>query len=142
MEGQRLDKWLYCARLAKTRTGAARLIEEGKVRVNGVRALKPSRLVAPGNVVTAMPSGRLRVVRVVAAGTRRGPASAARALYEDLTPQVRRRAGIPAGWRPKERPPPNQARPEAHRCLARRRLNTEILGEGVIGRLVPVARLL
>jgi ribosome-associated heat shock protein Hsp15 len=107
MEGQRLDNWLYCARLAKTRTGAARLIEEGKVRVNGVRALKPSRLVAPGNVVTAMPSGRLRVVRVVAAGTRRGPASAARALYEDLTPQVPVEAGIPAGWRPKEGPPPN-----------------------------------
>ena len=48
MDGQRLDKWLYCARLAKTRSGAARLIEEGKVRVNGVRALKPSRLVQPG----------------------------------------------------------------------------------------------
>jgi ribosome-associated heat shock protein Hsp15 len=88
MEGQRLDKWLYCARLAKTRTGAARRIAEGQERVNGVRAMKPSRLVLPGNVVTATPSGRLRIVRVVAAGTRRGPASAARALYEDLTPQV------------------------------------------------------
>ena len=71
MDGQRLDKWLYCARLARTRTGAARLIEEGKVRVDGVRALKPSRLVAPGNVATAMPSGRLRVVLVVAAAERR-----------------------------------------------------------------------
>jgi ribosome-associated heat shock protein Hsp15 len=88
MEGQRLDKWLYCARLAKTRSGAARLMEEGQVRVDGVRALKPSRLVQPGNVVTATPSGRLRIVRVVAVGTRRGPTSAARALYEDLTPQV------------------------------------------------------
>ena len=93
MEGQRLDKWLYCARLAKTRTGAARLIEDGKVRVNGVRALKPSRLVQPGNVVTATPAGRLRVVRIVAAGTRRGPASAARALYEDLTPEQRLEPG-------------------------------------------------
>src|SRR5262245_17901478 len=96
MEGQRLDKWLYCARLAKTRTGAARLIEEGKVRVNGVRALKPSRLVHPGNVVTATPPGRLRIVRVAAAaaaGTRRGPANAARALYEDLTPQQRLEPG-------------------------------------------------
>jgi ribosome-associated heat shock protein Hsp15 len=88
MDGQRLDKWLYCARLAKTRTGAARLIEEGKVRVDGVRTVKPSRLVAPGNVVTATPSGRLRVVRVVAAAERRGPASAAQALYEDLTPKA------------------------------------------------------
>jgi ribosome-associated heat shock protein Hsp15 len=88
MDGQRLDKWLYCARLTKTRTGAARLIEEGKVRVDGVRTLKPSRLVQPGNVVTATPSGRLLVVRVIASGTRRGPASEARSLYEDLTPQV------------------------------------------------------
>jgi ribosome-associated heat shock protein Hsp15 len=111
MEGQRLDKWLYCARLAKTRTGAARLIEEGKVRVNGVRALKPSRLVAPGNVVTAMPSGRLRVVRVVAAGTRRGPASASRALYEDLTPQVPVEPGSPQdGDRRKGRRPTKRDR--------------------------------
>jgi ribosome-associated heat shock protein Hsp15 len=87
MEGQRLDKWLYCARLVKTRTGAARLIEDGRVRINSVRALKPSRLVQPGDVVTATPLGRLRVVRVVAAAERRGPASLARALYEDLTPQ-------------------------------------------------------
>jgi ribosome-associated heat shock protein Hsp15 len=63
------------------------------VRVNGVRALKPSRLVLPGNVVTATPSGRLLVVRVIASGTRRGPASAARALYEDLTPQQRLEPG-------------------------------------------------
>lgn len=110
-EGQRLDKWLYCARLAKTRTGAARLIEEGKVRVNGVRTLKPSRLVLPGNVVTAMPSGRLRVVRVVAAGTRRGPASAARALYEDLTPQVPVEPGSPQdGDRRKGRRPTKRDR--------------------------------
>jgi ribosome-associated heat shock protein Hsp15 len=53
MPGQRLDKWLWCARLAKTRTGAARLIEAGKVRVNGDRALKSSRLVQAGDVVTA-----------------------------------------------------------------------------------------
>jgi ribosome-associated heat shock protein Hsp15 len=85
---QRLDKWLYCARLAKTRTGAARLIEAGKVRVNGARALKPSRFVAAGDIVTATPQGRLLVVRVLAAVERRGPASLARALYDDLTPQA------------------------------------------------------
>src|SRR5262245_25922841 len=102
MEGQRLDKWLYCARLAKTRSGAARLMEEGQVRVDGVRALKPSRLVQPGNVVTATPSGRLRIVRVVAVGTRRGPASAARA-YPSSAP----RGGVPAGRRPPQGPPPD-----------------------------------
>jgi ribosome-associated heat shock protein Hsp15 len=86
MPGQRLDKWLWCARLAKTRTGAARLIEAGKVRVNGDRALKSSRLVQAGDVVTAAFLGRLGVVRVLGASERRGPASLARTLYEDLTP--------------------------------------------------------
>jgi ribosome-associated heat shock protein Hsp15 len=111
MEGQRLDKWLYCARLAKTRTGAARLIEEGKVRVDGLRTLKPSRLVQPGNVVTATPCGRLLVVRVIASAVRRGPASVARALYEDLTPQVPLEPGSPQdGDRRKGRRPTKRDR--------------------------------
>jgi ribosome-associated heat shock protein Hsp15 len=88
MPGQRLDKWLWCARLAKTRTGAARWIEAGKVRINGARALKPSRLVQAGDVLTATALGRLSVVRVLGVAERRGPASLARALYEDLTPPV------------------------------------------------------
>ena len=84
MLGQRLDKWLWCARLAKTRTGAARLIEAGKIRINGDRVLKSSRLVQSGDVVTAAFLGRLAVVRVLAAVERRGPASLARTLYEDF----------------------------------------------------------
>jgi ribosome-associated heat shock protein Hsp15 len=87
MQGQRLDKWLWCARLIKTRSGAARLIEAGKVRINGARVVKPSRLVQAGDVVTAAALGKLTVVRVVAAAERRGPASLARGLYEDLTPR-------------------------------------------------------
>ena len=83
---QRLDKWLWCARLTKTRTGAARLISEGKVRVNGERVLKPSRLVHAADVVTATHQGRLSIVRVVDFTERRGPASLAQTLYEDLTP--------------------------------------------------------
>ena len=86
MPGQRLDKWLWCARLVKTRTSASRLIENGKVRINGARALKPSRSVQEGDVVTATPVGRLFVVRVIGSSERRGSASVARALYEDLTP--------------------------------------------------------
>ena len=93
MQGQRLDKWLWCARLVKTRTGAARLIEAGKVRLDGVRALKPSRLVQAGNVVTATPPGKLLVVRVLGTAERRGPASLARTLYKDLTPEVAPTAG-------------------------------------------------
>jgi ribosome-associated heat shock protein Hsp15 len=86
MTAQRLDKWLWCARLTRTRSGAARLIEAGKVRINGTRALKPSRLVQAGDVVTATWLGRLTVVRVLTSAERRGPASLARTLYEDLTP--------------------------------------------------------
>ena len=87
MSGQRLDKWLWCARLVRTRSGAARLIAAGKVRINGDRALKSSRLVHEGDVVTAMSVGRLCVLRVAATAERRGPASLARGLYEDLRHQ-------------------------------------------------------
>jgi ribosome-associated heat shock protein Hsp15 len=87
MAEQRLDKWLWCARLMKTRTGAARLIADGKVRINGERALKPSRLVHSGDVVTATNQGRLLVARVIDVTERRGPASLAQTLYEDLTPK-------------------------------------------------------
>jgi ribosome-associated heat shock protein Hsp15 len=86
MDAQRLDKWLWCARLTRTRSGAARLIEAGKIRINGARALKPSRLVQTGDVVTASWLGRLTVVRVLGSAERRGPATVARTLYEDLTP--------------------------------------------------------
>jgi ribosome-associated heat shock protein Hsp15 len=88
MLAQRLDKWLWCARLAKTRTGAQRAIEGGKVRINSARALKASRLVQAGDVVTATLLGKLCVVRVLAAAERRGPAGLARTLYDDLTPQA------------------------------------------------------
>ena len=88
MPGQRLDKWLWCARLVKTRSGAARLIEAGKVRINGTRALKPSRLVKAGDVLTVTSLGRLSVVRILESLDRRGPAGLARTLYQDLTPQA------------------------------------------------------
>lgn len=88
MEAQRLDKWLWCARLAKTRTLAVALIAAGKVRVNGRRADKPSRLVRAGDVVTGTRSRRLFVVRVVEAALRRGSAAVALTLYEDLTPPM------------------------------------------------------
>lgn len=87
MQGQRLDKWLWCARLTKTRSLAARLIEAGKVRVNGERALKVSRHIRAGDVVTGAAGRKFFVVRVTGEAERRGPASIARSLYEDLTPQ-------------------------------------------------------
>lgn len=85
MEAQRLDKWLWCARLVKTRTLSSKLIQAGKVRVDGRRVVKASRPVAKGEIITAS-LGRVVVVRVLGAVERRVSASLARSLYEDLTP--------------------------------------------------------
>ena len=74
LEGrQRLDKWLWFARFAKTRTLAAKLVAEGAVRVNGIRAEAPAKLVGPGDVLTVAAPHVTAVVRVVSPGERRGP---------------------------------------------------------------------
>lgn len=115
MSEQRLDKWLWCARLVKTRSGAARAVAEGKVRINGERILKPSRLVHEGDVVTTTASGRLFVVRVFAWTARRGPASLARTLYEDLTPN---RGAFARVSSPGEGATAHQAGSTSPRCTA------------------------
>ncbi|MGD9830562.1 MAG: RNA-binding S4 domain-containing protein [Hyphomicrobiaceae bacterium] len=83
---QRLDKWIWYARLVKSRTLAARLVSEGKVRRNKERVSRASASVIPGDVLTIVLGPKVRILRIVAPGTRRGPASEARLLYEDLTP--------------------------------------------------------
>jgi ribosome-associated heat shock protein Hsp15 len=81
---QRLDKWLWFARFAKTRTLAAKLVASGFVRLNGQRTDNPAKAVAIGDVITiALPRTTL-VVRVEDLGERRGPAPEARQLYMDL----------------------------------------------------------
>lgn len=81
---QRLDKWLWFARFAKTRTLAAKLVTSGFVRVNGQRTDNAAKAVAVGDVVTVALSRTALVVRVEALGERRGPAPEARKLYADL----------------------------------------------------------
>jgi ribosome-associated heat shock protein Hsp15 len=81
----RLDKWLWQARLCKTRATAARLVGSGAVRVNAVRVLKPATALRVGDGLSFAQGGRVRVLRVQALGTRRGPAPEARTLYADLT---------------------------------------------------------
>ena len=88
MPEQRLDKWLWCTRLVKTRSFGSRLIASGRVRINGERALKPSRQLRSGDVVTGAYLGRLFVVRVTGPAERRVSATIARTLYEDLTPEI------------------------------------------------------
>ena len=82
---QRLDKWLWFARVAKSRTLAARLVEAGHVRINGRRGGVAARLVGPGDVLTIALERDVRILRVLATGDRRGPYSEARSLFEDLS---------------------------------------------------------
>ncbi len=83
----RLDKWLFHARFLKSRGLAAGLVGEGRLRVNGEATAKPHRPVGAGDVLTFALHGRVRVVRILDVGTRRGPAPEAQALYEDLAPE-------------------------------------------------------
>jgi ribosome-associated heat shock protein Hsp15 len=81
----RIDRWLWAARAFRSRTLAAEACDGGKIEVNGARA-KPHKLLRPGDLVgVSTPAGRRRL-KVVGLAERRGPASEARLLYEDLTP--------------------------------------------------------
>ncbi|WP_158809169.1 RNA-binding S4 domain-containing protein [Beijerinckia sp. L45] len=82
---QRLDKWLWFARVVKSRTLATRLVCDGHVRLNGTRINVPARLVQPGDVLTIALERQVRVLKIVDGGDKRGPFEQARQLYEDLT---------------------------------------------------------
>ncbi len=81
---QRLDKYLWFARVVKTRTLAAKLISGGNVRVNTERITSPSKLVAPGDVLTIAVQRTVRVLKINAPGVRRGPFVEAKQLYEEI----------------------------------------------------------
>jgi ribosome-associated heat shock protein Hsp15 len=83
---QRIDKWLWFARLAKTRTLAQKLVLVGNVRVNREKVAAASHLVKAGDVLTIASERGVRVLKVLSPGARRGPAPEARLLYEDLSP--------------------------------------------------------
>ena len=83
---QRVDRWLWFVRLVKSRTMAAGLVADGRVRINRAKAEKPSHQVKPGDVLTVTVGPRLRILKVIRLGTRRGPPAEAQALYEDLSP--------------------------------------------------------
>jgi ribosome-associated heat shock protein Hsp15 len=82
----RLDKWLWQARFCKTRGSAARMVSEGLVRLNAIRVVKPATPLRVGDGLTFAQGRTIRVLRVRALGTRRGPATEAGLLYEDLAP--------------------------------------------------------
>ena len=84
MERQRLDKWLWHARVIKARTDAVALVEAGRVRVNGNRQRAPGHAVKIGDVITIALDRGVKVLRVAGFSERRGDASAARDLYADV----------------------------------------------------------
>jgi ribosome-associated heat shock protein Hsp15 len=85
-DAARLDKWLWQARFYKSRSLASRACSGRRLRLNRIVVAKAHHLVRVGDVLTFVKGERLRVVRVCALATRRGPASEAQTLYEDLTP--------------------------------------------------------
>ena len=89
LDRQRIDKWLWHARVVRTRSAAAALAAAGHVRINGQRVDAPSRAVRPGDVVTVALDRTVRVLKVVAFSERRGSAADARALCETLEPSVK-----------------------------------------------------
>lgn len=95
VETLRIDKWLWYARLFKSRTLAGKLCGSGKLRLNSQLIRKSHATLKKGDVLTFAKNDDVRVIKVVILGTRRGPASEAVTLYEDLEPpQPRTRKGI------------------------------------------------
>ena len=89
MDRQRVDKWLWHARVVRTRSAAAELATSGHVRVNGQRIDAASRPVRTGDVVTVALDRTVRLLKVVGFAERRGAADSAHTLYEDLTPRAK-----------------------------------------------------
>jgi ribosome-associated heat shock protein Hsp15 len=82
----RLDKWLFHARFFKSRELAAGVAEGGHLRINAQRCTKAGHGLSVGDVLTFPQGRRIRVIRVLSLSDRRGPATEATALYEDLDP--------------------------------------------------------
>lgn len=83
---ERLDKFLFFSRAIKSRTLAQKIIETGAIRVNSERTTASDHKVGSGDVLTMALHGRILVWKILDCGARRGPASEAATLYEDLSP--------------------------------------------------------
>ncbi len=80
----RIDRFLHCIRLVKSRTAAQALIEQGHIRVDGKRVLKCAGEISAGQVIALPLRGSVRILRVTALPARRGPAAEAQCYYEEL----------------------------------------------------------
>jgi ribosome-associated heat shock protein Hsp15 len=84
LSGRRLDQWLWFARLAKSRSRAARLCIAGAVKVNQVTLKRANQMVRIGDTIAVTQGVFCRTLRVLGLGARRGPAPEARLLYEEI----------------------------------------------------------
>jgi ribosome-associated heat shock protein Hsp15 len=96
-ESQRIDKWLWHARFARTRGAAQELARSGHVRVNRDKVREASRLVRPGDVLTLGLRRGVQVIRILALADRRGSFEEARLLYEAGAAESDRVPSGPAG---------------------------------------------
>lgn len=80
----RIDRYLYCIRLVKSRTLAQVLVEAGHVRIDGKRILKPSEPVKLGSIIALPLRGSVRIIEVIAHPDRRGSPSEARCAYREI----------------------------------------------------------
>ena len=90
-DARRLDLWLWFARFFKSRTMATHFVQSGRLRVNNEIIKKAHHSLRAGDVLTFPKADRVRVVKLLELGVRRGPAPEAQALYEDLSPPAPRR---------------------------------------------------
>lgn len=110
-ENLRLDKWLWYARFFKSRTLATRFCSSGRLRVNGAIIKKAHYVLKLGDVLTFPKGPHIRVIRVAALGTRRGPAEEARTLYEDLDPPQAQKTDVPVAANKVAEREPGSGRP-------------------------------
>ncbi len=89
---ERLDRFLFFSRAVKSRTLAQKIIETGAIRVNSERTERSDQKVGAGDVLTMTLHGRILIWRIIDPGTRRGPASEAQSLYDDISPPMPPRA--------------------------------------------------
>lgn len=92
-ESLRIDKWLWFARFFKSRSLASQFCASGRIRIAGSIVSKASYMVRVEDILTFPQRDRVRVVKILALGTRRGPAREAVLLYEDLSPESPAAAG-------------------------------------------------
>lgn len=118
----RLDKWLWHARIFRSRSLASRFCLEGRIRIGGRVVEKAHQMVKPGDVLTFAHGRDVKVLRIVALGKRRGPAPEARALYEDLS-------APPPSASPAEPAVPARERGSGRPTKADRRALDRLLGE-------------